>query len=357
MNLIKYKKNICESNIKIRKALILLNIIQIKCLIVLDRNKKLIGTLTDGDIRRSLVDGAKFNEGIFNYVNKKPTAINKKDYVRNKNLKNFEISKDILLIPLIDKKKKLVGIIKNNKFEQLKGLSSNLNINVVIMAGGLGTRLRPFSSIIPKPLIPLKGKPIIEHIMDRFAKNKFKKFFVSINNSQKIIKAFFKTHKNNYEISFINEKKALGTAGSLSLLNKISKDFFVINCDNIIDCNYQSILEYHQLNKNDLTVVVAKKKIDIPYGVFEINKNKKIQIIEKPSNEILINTGMYIFSKKILRFVKKNRKINMDELIRILINKKCKIDLFPVENTEWHDFGQLSNFFENKRNFFKFTGE
>lgn len=357
MNLAKYKKNICNSNIKIRKALLLLNIIQIKCLIVLDKNKRLVGTLTDGDIRRSLVNGAKFNEGIINYINKKPTSIHKKDYLKNKNLKNFEIPKDISLIPLIDKKKKLIGILKNYMFEQQKKFFSNLNVNVVIMAGGLGTRLRPFSSIIPKPLIPLDGKPIIEHIMDRFAKNKFKKFVISINNNQKIIKAFFNSNKKNYKINFINEKKALGTAGSLSLIKKITKDFFVINCDNVIDCNYQSILEYHQQNKNDLTVVVAKKKIEIPYGVFEFDKNKKIQIVEKPTNEILINTGMYVFSKKIIRHLKKNIKVNMDEFIKILINKRCKIDLFPVENTEWHDFGQLSTFFENKKNFLKFSSE
>jgi dTDP-glucose pyrophosphorylase len=355
MNLAKFKKNICKSNIKIRKALYLLNIIQIKCLIILDTNKKLIGTLTDGDIRRSLINGAKFNAGIINYINKKPISIYKKNYLENKNLKNYEIPKDISLIPIINEKKKLIGIVKNYRFDQQKLLLNNLNVNVVIMAGGLGTRLRPFSTIIPKPLIPLKGKPIIEHIMDRFANSKFKKFVVSINNNQKIIKAYFKSHKKRYEINFINEKKALGTAGSLSLIKKITKDFFVINCDNIIDCNYQSILEYHQQNENDLTVVVAKKKIEIPYGVFKFDKNKKIQIIEKPSNEILINTGMYVFSKKIIKNLKKNENINMDEFIKILINKKYKIDLFPVENTEWHDFGQLSSFYQNKENFLKFT--
>ena len=207
MNLAKYKKNICNGNIKIRKALLLLNIIQIKCLIVLDENKRLIGTLTDGDIRRGLLNGAKFNEGIINYINKKPTSIHKKDYLKNKNLKNFEIPKDISLIPLIDKKKKLVGILKNYRFEKQKILFSNLNINVVIMAGGLGTRLRPFSSIIPKPLIPLDGKPIIEHIMDRFAKNKFKKFVISINNNQKIIKAFLSQIKKIMKLILLMKKK------------------------------------------------------------------------------------------------------------------------------------------------------
>lgn len=354
MNLIKYKKNVCQANVKIRQALLLLNVIQIKCLIVLDDNKKLVGTLTDGDLRRSLISGAKFNDRIIKCINKKPVSIYKK---KLNNYKDLEIPKDVSLVPLIDKKKKLVGVFKNIKFEKHKSSISNFNANVIIMAGGLGTRLRPFSSIIPKPLIPLEGKSIIEHIMDRFIKDKFKNFFISVNNNQKIIKVFFKSIKKNCEINFINEKKALGTAGSLSLIKKISKDFFVINCDNIIDCNYRSVLEYHQNNKNDLTVVVAKKKIDIPYGVFDVDKNKKIQIIEKPSNEILINTGMYVFSKKILRFIKKNKKIDMDELIKILINKKCEIDLFPIENTEWHDFGQLSKFFENKKNFLKFSNE
>ena len=223
------------------------------------------------------------------------------------------------------------------------------------MAGGLGTRLKPFSTIIPKPLIPVDGKPLIEHIIDKFLKNNFKKFTISINNDQKIIKTFFKSNKKKYEINFISEKKSLGTAGSLSLINKIPKDLIVINCDSIIDSDYDSILEHHRSNKNDLTVVVAKRRINIPYGVFELNKNNKIEMIEKPSNEILINTGMYIFSGKILGVLKKNKRLDMDQLIKDLINKKNKIDLFPIDNNSWHDFGELSSFFQNKKNFLKFN--
>ena len=116
------------------------------------------------------------------------------------------------------------------------------------------------------------------------------------------------------------KKKSLGTAGSLSLINKIPKDLIVINCDSIIDSDYNLMLEYHKSNKNDLTVVVAKK-IVIPYGVFELNKDNKIAMVEKPSSEILINTGMYIFSGKILS-VLKNKRLDMDQLIKGLISKK-----------------------------------
>lgn len=350
-NLKKYKSNICKNNISIRKALILLNIIKLKCLIVVDVKKRLIGTLTDGDIRRSLLLGAKFNDGINKHVYRNSFYINKSELTKNK---NFNIPEDISLIPIINSKRKIIDLIRNNKFKNYRISSSSLNAQVIIMAGGLGTRLRPFSSIIPKPLIPIEGKPIIEHIMDKFIQNDFKKFTISVNINQKIIKAFFKTNKTKYELNYISEKKTLGTVGSLSLVNNISKDFFVINCDSILDFNYKSALEYHQKNKNDLTVVVAKKKIEIPYGVFELDKYDKIQIIEKPSKEILINTGMYIFSKKVLTFLKKNKKIDMDELIKKLIHKKSKVDLFPIENTSWYDFGQLNSFFQNKGNLIKF---
>tara|TARA_B100000787_G_scaffold169327_1_gene160221 strand:+ start:5509 stop:6573 length:1065 start_codon:yes stop_codon:yes gene_type:complete len=350
-NIEKYKSNICKNNINIRKALVLLNTNKLKCLIVIDSKKRLVGTLTDGDIRRSLLKGAKFNDGINKHVYRNSFSINKSKFTQNK---NFDIPTDIALIPIIDSKKKVVNLIRNNKFINNKISDSQLSTQVIIMAGGLGTRLRPFSSIIPKPLIPIEGKPIIEHIMDKFIQNNFKKFIISININHKIVKAFFKTSKKKYELKYISEKKTLGTVGSLSLVKNISKDFFVINCDSILDFNYKSALEYHQINKNDLTVIVAKKKIEIPYGVFEFDKYDKIQIIEKPSKEILINTGMYVFSKKILTFLKKNKKIDMDELIKKVISKKLKVNLFPIENISWYDFGQLGSFFQNKKNLIKF---
>ena len=256
-NIEKYKSNICKNNINIRKALVLLNTNKLKCLIVIDSKKRLVGTLTDGDIRRSLLKGAKFNDGINKHVYRNSFSINKSKFTQNK---NFDIPTDIALIPIIDSKKKVVNLIRNNKFINNKISDSQLSTQVIIMAGGLGTRLRPFSSIIPKPLIPIEGKPIIEHIMDKFIQNNFKKFIISININHKIVKAFFKTSKKKYELKYISEKKTLGTVGSLSLVKNISKDFFVINCDSILDFNYKSALEYHQINKNDLTVIVAKKK-------------------------------------------------------------------------------------------------
>tara|TARA_B100001057_G_scaffold446700_1_gene485509 strand:- start:5898 stop:6974 length:1077 start_codon:yes stop_codon:yes gene_type:complete len=354
-NLNKYKQNICKNNIKIRVALSVLNLVKIKCLIVIDKKRNFIGTLTDGDIRRSLLSGIKFTETVNKCVNKKSFILKYDDFKTLKNSKDLNIPEDVLLIPVLNQKKKIVDIVKNPKSEKFNTSNKNFNTQVFIMAGGMGTRLRPYSSIIPKPLIPIDGKPLIEHIMDKFLKYNFKKFTISVNNDQKIIKTFFKSNKKKYEIIFLSEKKALGTAGSLSLINKIPKDLIVINCDSIIDSDYDSILKYHRSNKNDLTVVVAKKRIDIPYGVFELNKNSKIAMIEKPSNEILINTGMYIFSGKILSVLKKNKRLEMDQLIKDLISKKNKIDLFPIDSNSWHDFGQLNSFFQNKKNFLKFN--
>jgi dTDP-glucose pyrophosphorylase len=338
-----FKKNIINQNITLKESLLLLNDFDEKCLIITDKNKELIGTLTEGDILRSIVSGAKFHDRIKNFINKNSFYLTKDKIKERKLLNDLNIPNDISLIPILNDKKKIIKVLKKKNLFNKKDYNSTLNAQVVIMAGGLGTRLKPFSSIIPKPLFPFEGKAIIEHIMEKFDKHNFKKFIISINSSQKIIKVFFKS-KNKNNVDFIYEKNSLGTAGSLGLIKKVTKNFFVINCDSIIDCNYRSILNYHNLNNNDCTIVVAKKKIDIPYGIFEMQKDKKIKMMEKPSYDILINTGMYVFSKKILKFIKKNQKIDMDKFIEKLLKNKSKVDLFPIESKEWSDFGKLSSF-------------
>ncbi len=337
-----FKKNLLNKNITLKESLILLNNLNEKCLIITDKSKKLIGTLTEGDILRSIVSGAKFNNRIKSFINKRSFYLNKKKISSGKSLNEFSMPDDISLVPIVDDKQKIIKVFKKKKSLN-KNNNLNLNAQVIIMAGGLGTRLKPFSSIIPKPLFPFEGKAIIEHIMEKFNKHNFKKFLISINSSQKIIKVFFKS-KNKNNVDFIYEKNSLGTAGSLGLIKKISKNFFVINCDSIIDCNYRSILKYHNSNNNDCTIVVAKKKIDIPYGIFELQKDKKIKMMEKPSYNILINTGMYVFSKNILKFVKKNQKIDMDKFLEKLLKNKSKVDLYPIESKYWSDFGQISSF-------------
>lgn len=338
-----FKKNIINQNISLKESLILLNDFDEKCLIITHKNKKLIGTLTEGDVLRSIVSGAKFHDRIKNFINTNCFYLTEDKIKEHKLLNDLNIPNDISLIPVLNDKKRIIKVLKNKNLFNKKDYNSTLNAQVIIMAGGLGTRLKPFSSIIPKPLFPLEGKAIIEHIMEKFDKHNFKKFIISINSSQKIIKVFFKS-KNKNNVDFIYEKNSLGTAGSLGLIKKVTKNFFVINCDSIIDCNYRSILNYHNSNNNDCTIVVAKKKIDIPYGIFEMQKDKKIKMMEKPSYDILINTGMYIFSKKILKFIKKNQKIDMDKFIEKLLKNKSKVDLFPIESKEWSDFGKLSSF-------------
>ncbi|MBD1139295.1 NTP transferase domain-containing protein [Pelagibacterales bacterium SAG-MED46] len=338
-----FKKNIINQNITLKESLILLNNLNQKCLIITDKNKKLIGTLTEGDVLRSIVSGAKFYDRIKNFINKNSFYLNIDKINEKKSLNDFNIPNDISLIPILNDKRKIIKVLRKSNLFNKQKYNSTLNAQVIIMAGGLGTRLKPYSSIIPKPLFPFEGKAIIEHIMEKFDKYNFKKFLISINSSQKIIKVFLKS-KNKNNVDFIYEKKLLGTAGSLGLIKKVTKNFFVINCDSIIDCNYRSILNYHNSNNNDCTIVVAKKKIDIPYGIFELQKDKKIKMKEKPSYDILINTGMYIFSKNILKFIKKNKKIDMDKFIEKLLKNKSKVDLFPIESKEWSDFGQLSSF-------------
>ena len=236
------------------------------------------------------------------------------------------MNEDFPYIPIINKNNKLVNIIDSKSFGE-KIIEKTINLPVVIMAGGKGTRLQPSTFILPKPLIPLQGKAIIEHIIVEFKKYGIQNFYVSINYKSTLIKAFFSELNLDCKIKFINEKKPLGTAGSLKLLekNKI-ENFIVINCDTIIKADFSELLKFHKQSKNDISVIGAVKRLEIPYGVCEIGKNQKIKKIdEKPKIDFLANTGCYLVKKKILKLIPKNRYFDFTDLITLAIKKNTRL--------------------------------
>ena len=210
------------------------------------------------------------------------------------------------------------------------------------MAGGLGTRLEPFTKVLPKPLIPIDGKPIINHIMESFKNSGSNTFYITLNYKSKILKSYFEELKHKYKIFFLEEKKPLGTAGALFLLkNRIAINFFVTNSDIILNTDYIDLYNFHIESKNDITLVVAAKEYEIPYGSCEISSNGNLlKINEKPKYNFLINSGLYLLNNKILKLLKKNNKIDMNELIELAIEKKFKIKIYPVSDKQWIDVGQ-----------------
>ena len=219
------------------------------------------------------------------------------------------------------------------------------------MAGGKGLRMKPYTKIFPKPLLPIVDETVIDSIISKFLNNKINNFYITMNYKHKMISNHFENYKIKIKYKFIREKKSLGTAGSLSFLNNKKKNlFFVSNCDVIVNEDYHSILKFHIKNKNDFTIVASKKFINFPYGVCLLDDKKRFSgLEEKPSYSFLFNIGLYLINKNELKFIKKNIKLNMDELILKLKKQKKKIGIYEINSSKWHDLGN----WESYKNFLK----
>tara|TARA_Y100001935_G_scaffold255240_1_gene267269 strand:- start:9027 stop:10070 length:1044 start_codon:yes stop_codon:yes gene_type:complete len=296
------------------------------CLILNKSNNKLIGILTDGDIRRLLLKGKNLSTSINNYINKKFIF----SYA-GKNKIEYEIilkKNNILQLPILNRQKKLIGIfLKENP--KIKDLPNP----IVIIAGGLGTRMGKLTKNIPKPMLSVKGKPIIENEILRLRNFGFKKIFISVNYlSEKIINYFKEGQDWELNISYLKENKKLGTAGPLSLItkNEIKKDFIVINGDLISNIDYKELLKFHKRKKYDVTLCVRNHIQKIDYGIVNVNKRGLNIIDEKPKINYLINSGIYVFKKKVLNSLQRNKKIDMNSFINLLSKKRFKIGCFFI---------------------------
>jgi len=336
------KNFICSPNITILEALKKIDLSGLRC-IYIENNNKLVGSLTDGDIRELILKNVNLNKKIKNYFNKKPKFLERKNFTIE-NAKNIFFKHAIDTLPITQNSRileiiTLKDIIKNKSFFEKN--------SVVIMAGGQGKRLLPFTSILPKPLIPINGTPIIKLIINSFDSENLKEIFVTTNYKNSILKSYLKDEIKNKKLVFIDEKKPLGTAGSLSLINKkmLSNDFIVTFCDIFFQKNMKNVLNFHKKNRNDLTIVVAKKRDQLPYGVCKFSKSGKfIKINEKPISEYFVNVGYYILNKKMLKYVSKRKKFDMTELIKVIKLNKQKIKTYPIQEDEWHDVGQWTHY-------------
>ena len=346
--------NIIKVNFSITQALEYLTKAENKCLLVVDKNKSVVGTLTDGDIRRSLIELKDLNNKVGNICNKKFLYF-KNNASKSKIYETF-LKKRIPLIPVL-KNRKIIKIYFINKVLNNKKLNSPDNklrdLEVTIMAGGKGQRLSPFSELLPKPLIPINGKPVIDHLIEKFLDIGIKKIYITVNYKKNIIKSYLHDQFKNNKITYIDEKKPQGTASSLGLI-KINKEknLLVINCDTILNINYDKLLDYHIDQKNDFTIVAALKKIVIPYGVCEINKKQNLKkIIEKPTTNNLVVVGAYCFKNKLLRHIPKNKFFNMNDFIKLLTKKKYKVGIYPISEIDWQDVGEWPEYFKTVSNF------
>ena len=214
------------------------------------------------------------------------------------------------------------------------------------MAGGKGDRLAPFTKVLPKPLIPINEKPVIEHIIEKFTLFGAKNFYLTVNYKSRILKSFFLELKPNYSVKFFDEIKPLGTVGGLkSHQKKFKNSFFVTNCDIIVDADYKDILNFHKINDYDITLVASATKYFIPYGICELdNTGHLMGIKEKPSYNFLANTGLYVLNPRVLKLIPKNKFFQMTELIKKAKKKKLRIGVYPINSQKWVDVGHWTEY-------------
>jgi NDP-sugar pyrophosphorylase family protein len=252
-------------------------------------------------------------------------------------------------MPVVDDERNIVDIIFwEDIFTEQDKFKEKLNLPVVIMAGGKGTRMQPLTHIIPKPLIPLDDKTIVEHIIDHFKKIGCKDFYMSVNYKAKNIRDYFAELEKDYNISFFEEAKPLGTAGSLHLLNgKIDKPFFISNCDILIEEDYREIYKYHKEYNNELTIVGAFRHYPIPYGTLETcEEGQLLSITEKPELSFLINSGMYILEPHLIAEIPQNKFFHITDLIKKIKERNGRVGVFPVSEKSWVDLGEWDKYLE-----------
>ena len=315
-----------------------------KLLVVCDNNM-FIGVVSIGDIQRAILKKMDLSLPVSNIIRKKVTYASVSDDIEKVKARMKE--EKIESMPVIDDNGILTDIIEwEDLFLPYESKRNDmLGLPVVIMAGGKGTRLLPLTNVIPKPLIPISDKTIIEEIMTKFLESGCDRFYISVNYMMETIKEYF-NKKKDWNVEFIQEKKPLGTGGSLYLLkNKIDSTFFVTNCDTLVDIDLSSLLDYHRSSGNIITTVAALKTIKIPYGTLETKDNGIVdKVTEKPNLVLQINSGFYVLEPEVLNYIEDEVFLNLPELIQRLIDDGKNVGAFPVPECSWTDMGNWDEY-------------
>lgn len=300
------------------------------------------GVITDGDIRRWILANGDLSAEVDKIVNRSPITIQEDSFSIDE-AKRIMTERGIECVPIVDKNRHLSSIVFwIDVFENRTPAFGHVEIPVVIMAGGQGTRLHPYTKILPKPLIPVGEKPIVEHIIDRFFSYGCKEFLLSVNFKAAMIRAYFAENDGAYKIDYVEEKTPLGTAGSLALLPPMAAErFFVTNCDILVTADYSDIHEFHVREKNLITVVASLKHFKVPYGVMEIDGKELRGMKEKPEFDFFINTGMYLMERSVLQRICRDEFCDMTTLIARCLEDKQRVGVYPVSEKSWLDMGQL----------------
>lgn len=343
----KIQRLIIKSDTSILDALKQMDTVSHKLLIILDEDV-FIGLVTIGDIQRSIIKNMTLDTPVHQVIRSSFILAFEDETIEEIKRKMGGLRLEFM--PVLNRQNRLVDVYfwddvfpsKPDRTEQ-----ETLQIPVVIMAGGYGTRLKPLTNIIPKPLIPIGDKSILETIIDSFHKVGVNDFYISVNYKAEMIKFYFDSLENkSYNLSYFKEDKPLGTAGSLHLLkDSLSTSFFVSNCDIIVDQDYTEVFKYHQLHKNELTLIASLKNYSIPYGTVQSGPDGRlISIEEKPELTLMINCGLYILEPHLLDEIPVDEFFHITHLIQKIKDRNGKIGVFPISEKSWTDIGDWKEY-------------
>ena len=327
-----------NQNASIKEALEVIDKGAIKVAVVLSDDGLLLGMLSDGDIRRALLKGMSLDDSITSIINKHPVVANIND--TKERILELANEKKLHQIPIISNGK-LIGIQDIREFLAPK----NKPNKVILMVGGLGTRLRPLTNDVPKPMLDVGNKPILHTIVENFAKYGYTDIIMCVNYKSEIIKEYFGNgDKFGVKIEYVLESKRMGTAGALSLLQKRPKDdFFVMNGDLLTNVNFEYLHEYHKDSNALASICIRKYEMQVPYGVVNVRANKVTSIEEKPTQSFFVSAGIYMFSPIVLDFIPKGVFYDMPTLFSELLKHDFPIHPFPIREY-WLDIGRMDEY-------------
>lgn len=338
-----YQNLAIQCNATIIQALRAMDELRHKSLLVYE-GEDFYSIITIGELQRAIIQNTPFDTPVKDII-----------CVTNKTYANTSDSKESIkqqmvaimaeLMPVLDKNGKLVDVYQWTDFYASSKFSNEktaIELPVVIMAGGKGTRLKPITNVIPKPLVPVGNKTILEVIMDQFEGIGCHKFYMSVNYKADMMQFYLSQLDHKYDIEFFMEDKPLGTIGSVSLLKgKITTPFFVSNCDSINDQDYRDVYEYHKNNRNDLTIVTMVKSFKIPYGVIETAEDGlMVDLKEKPEQTFQVNTGVYVLNPELIDEIPEGEFFHITYLMEKVRARGGRVGCFPVSEGSWHDMGE-----------------
>lgn len=339
--------NLCITKDKtVIDALTQMDDCDVKLLLVMQESK-FCGLLSIGDIQRAILKKASYDTKISEIMRSTFKVCNIHQHMDE--IKKLMLDNRTEFMPILNDKGEVDRVVFWSELSQTTPYNHSdllANVPVIIMAGGFGTRLKPLTNIIPKPLIPVGDLPIVHEIMNSFSNFGAKEFILSVNYKAESIKQYFDEAKHDFNVSYVTEDKPLGTTGSLYLLkDRIKQTFFVSNCDILIDQDYSEVLKYHQQNKNVITVVAALKHYKVPYGVIESGDDGLItSLVEKPDIINKINTGVYVLEPSVLKYLNEGEFMHITTLIEKCIANGERVGVYPISEKSYRDMGDWDEY-------------